>query len=753
MGLLNFVMSLNRGVSTPTQPPEELTPATNWLGFNGYNNFATFGDLLDSLFSANDTWFAIEWRMRNYLLTDSPVLFTKLFPFNNNRTFTTSKNGNDLSFGWYRTGASSEVKSVNFADCLTDTNEHKCRFEYDGSIDTNNGLDRVKLFIDDVEVTSGKTLSVNSGTLGGIYASTALLSFGQYVDYRGDLGTAPYFTGEIKDLNIYSAPGVAVFSGLNKPIATPRNAQWTQYEQPILNGSKIYNAQDACQCTFNAIVDTGTHYYLYYLGANPNVNSDRDETCLAIKAKSDDLLSGWNKYVDEDDLPIVVYGVGVTGKFDAKQVWLRCVLKKDDGTYEAWPMGQNASDTFGIGYSTSPDGITWTRQNSGNAVFTDGPGGTITYGIVKVGGLYYMVYSGQILGTNRNPSINVATSSNGTSWIKIHTNILEGEGVSWPCALHYSNGRFYIWFPRKWVYPNGMGTELVIYSTEDFINFQYHGVQAETEGSSDSGMTASMGLIKKPNGKFAFLRTAYRNQINKAINGGEEHTHIKLLELDNGDLPVAGKPFVSVYPSNVVRHWPLGQEYNKGLTFSERITKGTASINSTPVFSPLSSYGNRKLGFVTLSGSQTITADSPTVNPVSFGVKMRVEVKISGTHQLFRIGDDVLMTLESGNLRVRLSGDGESYQKDYISTADLSKPTDMNYIDDHIYVGFVWNGGVLTLFNDFVPFSVTETVDDAMSGINLSGSPVLIGQNAALRMRSVSLLSGITNKQWIDLEL
>lgn len=742
----------------PAIPAEDLADnsyvaITSWLGFNGYNNFAAEGNIASTFISAVDAQFKYKFRIRNYLLTDTVRIISKFAPSVNQRSYAITKTNANLTFTWYRTVGTSQVKAVQFANCL-DGAEHECDIWYDGTIDTNNGLDRVRLFIDGTEVTTGKTLSVNLGTLGDIVASTAQVGIGQDVNGRGDLENAAFYKGDIRDISLRDWSNAYVFRGLNHTIPSAESGTYTQNAQPILNGSKIYNAQDAGQCTVNSLVDTGTHWYLYYLGANPNVNSDRDETCLAIKPKDNNILTGWTKYTS-GGLPVVVYGVGGVGKFDEKQVWLRCVRKKTDGTYEAWPMGESATSTFAIGYSTSLDGITWTRGNSGSPVYVDGDGGTVTYDIVRItDGTYYMVYAGQLLGANQSRAIAVATSPDGRTWTKIRSNILLGDCLGWPTMLKYIGTTFYIWFIRKFVYPSKTGTEWVLYTTDDFTNFTYHGVQDEAEGANELGMNSMTVMLQKPNGRYAVLRTSYLNRINKLDNNGEEFTCIKALELNRSDLPVAGRPHKVRYPQWVKRHWPLSQEFNSGTTFLERVGNDSVTINSTPVFSKISTWGNRTLGYVNLSGSQTITSAPVTFNRSILGVKMRVEIKTTGTHELFRIGNDIILSLESGKLRVRLSSNGSGYEKDYVSIDNISKPVDMPFVDDFLYVGFTFINGVLTLYNDFVPFpSVTKTNDTSLSAVNMSGSNVLIGQNATLKLRSVSMLTGMTNQNFIDLEV
>lgn len=765
LGLLLFVYSFANAQTVVNNIGCEIYPADNsyvtitaWEKFNGYLNYAKYGDYLDALFSANDTYFELEFRILNYSLSTTERLIGKSSVTSNQRQFTTTKSGDDLNFVWYRLGTSTEIRGVTFADCLVDTNEHLIKYTYDGSIDTNNGLDRVRLYIDNVEVTAGKTLSSNGGTLGQIFNGTARLAFGQDVSTAGATGTSNWYSGEVKDIKIYSAGAVLEFHGIDIAPTTQYTGTYTRHAQPILIGTKDAAAQDVCQASYNAVVDRGDAYVLYYLASNPTINSDRDVTCMAVKDKGGsldpDMSTGWTKRLSAG-LPEIVYDVGAVGKFDETQVWLRNVLRKTDGTYEAWPMGLSSA-TIKIGYSTSTDGIAWTRENSGDPVYEDGVNGVTSYHVIydEEDATYKMLYSGELLGED------IGLAEGGpTVWVKTHSKILFGENLGQVAAFKKIEGIYYIWVAKELLFFSGISEQIVLYRTADFTTFEYVGPQVVTSQASEFGVTNPVGIIKKPNGKYSMLFTSYQNHIGKAGNLGEEFTAVKVADLNKCGLPIAGRPQTTVYPSYVPRHWPLNQESATGTNFIEAVTGGNATINTTPVFSAITAYGNRTLGFVNLSGSQTITdTNNPggLFNPATFGVKLRVELKTTGTHELFRIGNDVLVTLESGKLRVRLSSDGATYQKDYITSVNISKPTGMSYIDDHLYVGFTWIGGVLTLYNDFVPFTgaqVTETVDNALTNVNDSGADFQLGQNATIKIRSVSLMTGITDQQWIDLEI
>jgi len=121
----------------------------------------------------------------------------------------------------------------------------------------------------------------------------------------------------------------------------------------------------------------------------------------------------WNK-----DSGAVV-DLGDYGKFDEEGVSAPTVVKIA-GTFHMWYIGISGKNT-GLGYATSNDGLTWTRQNNGNAVFL--PTGTGTFDTDSIWApsvtffnnvykMYYAGYNGNMY------QIGIATSVDGTHWVR-----------------------------------------------------------------------------------------------------------------------------------------------------------------------------------------------------------------------------------------------------------------------------------------------------------------------------------------------
>jgi hypothetical protein len=151
-----------------------------------------------------------------------------------------------------------------------------------------------------------------------------------------------------------------------------------------------------------------------------------------------------------------------------------------------------------------------------------------------------------------------------------------------------------------------------------------------------------------------------------------------------------------------------------------------------------------------LGTGMTFSAISIASWTTDLALKMRVEIVTTGTINLFSIGTDIVVQLVSGNLRVALN----NATKDYITTGDIAKPTGITDPGTAVYVGFIWQGGVLTLCvgND-TNVAKTNTVNNAMTDIANSGTTPIICSGATIEAGRVVLMSGQTSQQWIDTDL
>jgi len=114
----------------------------------------------------------------------------------------------------------------------------------------------------------------------------------------------------------------------------------------------------------------------------------------------------------------MVLDLGTSGQWDDADVWSPCVIKESATVYKMWYTGLDGTN-YRIGYATSTDGITWTKQGMVLDLGTSGQWDDyhvwVPWVIKQHGSLYQMWYTGF---DATNYRIGYATSTNGTSWTK-----------------------------------------------------------------------------------------------------------------------------------------------------------------------------------------------------------------------------------------------------------------------------------------------------------------------------------------------
>jgi|GEM_PF-1423967 len=162
------------------------------------------------------------------------------------------------------------------------------------------------------------------------------------------------------------------------------------------------------------VIKDGDEYMMWYSG------NDGTNNRIGLATSSDGI--NWNKYSGNNcggtSGSGCVFDLG--SGFDSTWVYTPSVLK-DGSTYRMWYGGRDGSN-IEIGYATSTDGINWTRQNSGNAVLSQGAAGSwddldVSYPrVIKEGTIYKMWFEGEQSAANWR--IGYATSSDGINWTK-----------------------------------------------------------------------------------------------------------------------------------------------------------------------------------------------------------------------------------------------------------------------------------------------------------------------------------------------
>ncbi len=129
-----------------------------------------------------------------------------------------------------------------------------------------------------------------------------------------------------------------------------------------------------------------------------------------------------------------VLGLGAGGQWDDANVLTGTVIKESETSYKMWYSGYDGSN-YRIGYATSTDGSNWTRQGQ---VLDIGAGGqwddTHLYDpfVIKVSETSYMMYYTGNDGSVR--KIGLATSTDGSNWTRQGQVLGLGAGGQWDDA-------------------------------------------------------------------------------------------------------------------------------------------------------------------------------------------------------------------------------------------------------------------------------------------------------------------------------
>jgi predicted GH43/DUF377 family glycosyl hydrolase len=217
---------------------------------------------------------------------------------------------------------------------------------------------------------------------------------------------------------------------------------WTKYEgNPVLGPGLPGTWNDISLGPVSILFD-GSTYHLWYGGL--------DGSYVRIGYATSEDGKSWTPYAENP-----VLDVGEEGGWEDEWVVKPYVLFDGD-TYHMWYTGYNGTNAR-IGYATSPDRVTWTKDE-GNPVMDKGSAGSWEFVgvespcIIFDGSTYHMWYNGW--DTQDIFQIGYATSTDRVTWTKYENNpILKvGPSGSWDYPrvdapeVFFDGTKYHMWY-------------------------------------------------------------------------------------------------------------------------------------------------------------------------------------------------------------------------------------------------------------------------------------------------------------------
>ena len=171
-------------------------------------------------------------------------------------------------------------------------------------------------------------------------------------------------------------------------------------------------AFDECQAKYPSVLKVGEEWWMWYNG--------RAEDCFTGDVGLATSRDGLNWTRANDGHAVLRHGP--PGTFDSTKVDHPAVLHFG-GRFHMWYTAGDEGSQYKIGYATSPDGITWKRENNGQPVLGPGAGGKFDDTVVlhpavvrDDTGLLHIWYNG--VGPQKSFRVGHATSRDGVDWTR-----------------------------------------------------------------------------------------------------------------------------------------------------------------------------------------------------------------------------------------------------------------------------------------------------------------------------------------------
>lgn len=235
--------------------------------FNGTSNYINFGNILNSVFAGTGNKFTISaWFKPASSSMPNNVIIVKASDAAcslDERQIYFRVYNNKMMFSYASTAGPGNYVHAIGNTVVNDTSHwYHVVAEYDGTIPTTTGLDRVNIYVDNVlNILSEGTPT--TGTIGNIPATNAAMGVGTMLTPSGTPCGTFFFNGKIDDIRIYNRPLNtaeinAIYTGPTK-VGIKENKKDVQCEifpnptSGILNYS-ISNVQDDITITVFDVV-------------------------------------------------------------------------------------------------------------------------------------------------------------------------------------------------------------------------------------------------------------------------------------------------------------------------------------------------------------------------------------------------------------------------------------------------------------------------------------------------------------------
>jgi len=173
------------------------------LSFNRADNTVDFGSAHKTVFTGKDAKFAFSLWVKTTNTSGFNRIITKSTADKNGGTLRQmvlqTDTQNNVLFGWYGDNQGQNRRIIRGGKLASNVWQHIV-VSYNGSLDTNNGLDRVSMYINGAKVSS--SLYVNGGELSDIYDGNGSLTFGAEKGTQGSSSVG--LTGNLDQVRLFN---------------------------------------------------------------------------------------------------------------------------------------------------------------------------------------------------------------------------------------------------------------------------------------------------------------------------------------------------------------------------------------------------------------------------------------------------------------------------------------------------------------------------------------------------------------------